>query len=641
MTDLPYYYEKLRQKSPRASDIAVERAILKGWKREWEENPETCPFWHEEEIECEGEEPVKVWGFVQHALRYQRLIMPNVEINSWIIRMWKAVQATVFQHKRKIANFIGSKNSGKTNFFAIFVHVMVSINPSYTRAFISGPYKSAADSTIWGRIGTRMTNMKAARPGLWESVIDLRSKQRYVYDEKSDEAGYIELITLDKVGKLQGTKSLDQDIGWLILICDEIAEFPSSALLDALDNITGNRNLICLTGCNFKNIEGLEGDLCRPEGREYADLDIDLDQDWASNYKSWTWRFDGHLSPNVKAGKLVSKHLLTEDVRQDMEDIHGLRGPKYLEQVRSFPNSSMSDYFVMTKDKLRASGGYDEFTWDMGAREVVAFCDPGFGGDPCRIGACEFGPARIASIDGEWHTVPVFTPLFSFENIKIDTLARMDDEWARKLREIGTEEFLIKADAAITPEQQIVIGCSEFLKRHNIPVSRFGYDGSMRAGIVHEMVALMGSRIVSLDFGGEATERTVSGGNRPCREVYYNFVSEMYFELAAAMQAGQFRGGDLIPAAIQQLVRRPWTEKGTRKQIQPKKDYKAANQGNSPNDADVLVGCFELARRLGFRSNIERKANSVTLNTNDLIAKIRALPLFNRKHQTKLHPRPL
>ena len=164
----------------------------------------------------------------------------------------------------------------------------------------------------------------------------------------------IELITLDKVGKLHGTKSLDQDIGWLILICDEIAEFPSSALLDALDNITGNRNLICLTGCNFKNIEGLEGDLCRPEGREYADLDIDLDQDWASNYKSWTWRFDGHLSPNVKAGKLVSKHLLTEDVRQDMEDIHGLRGPKYLEQVRSFPNSSMSDYFVMTKDKLRA-----------------------------------------------------------------------------------------------------------------------------------------------------------------------------------------------------------------------------------------------------------------------------------------------
>lgn len=632
MTEDPPYYQIVRKKIPSASPADVERAILRQWDRDWEaKGKEANVYWHEESIDCnDGLEPVYIDGWAQHALRYMMATMPNIEINRWIVRMWKDVQKGIFRERRKICNMIGSKNSGKSNFFAIFATLMVTIDPKFTRAFISGPYKSAADSTIWARVGTRIQNLKAKNKA-WDNVEENKSKQRWIFEASETEAGYIELITLDKVGKLQGTKAKDPERGWIVLICDEIAEFPSNALLDLLDNLTANNNLIVLDGCNFKNVDGLEGDLCRPEGRDYSDLDIDEDHDWASNYKSWTFRYDGHQSPNVLTGKKVSRHLLTEPVRQDMEDTHGLKGPKYLEQIRSFPNSAISDYFIITKSKVRAACGYDEWVWAKNDVVRYAFCDPGFGGDPCRIGVFGVGTARIESMDGAQHDVRVFCPLSQIENIKLVTDLSMDKEWEQLFGEFLSPQYMMTIGSSITIEQQIVAACYQFCKQHNVPIKNFGYDGSMRAGIVHEMVAMLGGSVQSVDFGGEPTDRPCLGGMKTAKEQYFNFVSEMYFEMAVTMTSRQFRGGDLIPAAITQLCRRPWKERLNRKQVQPKGEYKLANQGNSPNDADVLVGAHELARRDGFRAIVSKKADQPTGVDPNLLAQLRTLPLFTDK----------
>lgn len=626
----PPYYQSLRASyGPQLSPLDIERSILRVWKREWSEDPSTCPYEHEDVYSFHDKlEPERVTGWVQHMIRYQRLMLPDLEMNPWIIKMWRDIFSTIYVHKRKIANFIGSKNSGKTNFFAVFVHLMLSIDPDFSRAFISGPYKTAADATIWGRVETRCNQIKAANPRVWGGIQFVSSRQRVIYAESSGESGYIELITLDKVGKLQGTKSLDPGRGWLILVCDEIAEFPSAALLDALDNLTGNANFLCLTGCNFKHIEGLEGDLCRPEGREYAELHPDVDQDWASNYKSWTFRFDGHLSPNIIAGAQVSKYLLTDNVRQDMEDIHGINGPKYLEQVRSFPNSSMSDFFVTTREKVRAGGGYDEFKWEGPTPEYGAFCDPGFGGDPCKIGMFRWGQARLQSVDGSWHTGYIFEPTMSFQTIKIDTKMVVDEEWRLRVREIAGDDSLVRFGAPVTPEQQIAVACAEFLERNKIAKSHFGYDGSMRSSIVHEMVAMLGTTIMSFDYGGKPTDREIDSKGTLAADSYFNFNTELYFQFAMVVQAGQFRGGDRVQAAIAQIVRRSWKFTGRKKQITPKADYKAENQGRSPDDADVLVGGLEVAMRLGFRSNERRHGLEPRLDIQQWNENLRSLPLF-------------
>lgn len=333
---------------------------------------------------------------------------------------------------------------------------------------------------------------------------------------------------------------------------------------------------------------------------------------------------------------MVCKYLLKEEGRKDAEDIYGRLGPKYLEQIRSFPNSSMSDFFVTTREKVRAGGGYDEFVWEGTAHQTCAFCDPGFGGDPCRIGAFRFGNARIQTIDGAYHTGPIFEPVAPLETIMIDTTKVADDEWRARVQAITGSNLIIRHGAPVTPEQQIVVGVYEFLQRHGIPYHHFGYDGSMRASIVHEMVAILGSSVMSIDFGGRPTERTIDTKGTTAQDAYYNFVTEMYFNFADVIQSGQLRGGDKIPAAIAQIVRRPWAFVGTKKQIQPKKDYKEANQGRSPDDADTVCGGLEVAMRLGFRSFARRRVDDDSSDAYRMARALSEMPAFSRPTAKKL-----
>lgn len=633
MSSDPPYYEAVRKLTGvKMTPADIERSILRSWRLDWSKNPASCPYNYPETIHFDRAlAPIEVQGWTQHMLRLRRLSLPTQTLDPWVVEKYQVIEKARFTMRRKIINMIGSKNSGKTNFFAEFALLMTGIDPEFTRTFVAGPYKNAADAVVWGRIGTRHNTMKNAVPAMWGGIKEQLSRGRYIF-ENYDEAGYIELITLDKTGKLQGTKAVDPERGWLILLCDEIAEFPSQALKDVLDNLTGNENFLCLTGCNFKNTEGMEGDMCRPEGKEYPELDPDSDFEWPSAYKSWTIRFDGHKCPNVMTKRVIYPYLLREDIRKDMEDIHGSNGPKYLEQVRSFPNTSMSDFYVTTREKVRAGGGYDSFVWDEGANiEKVIFCDPGFGGDPCKIGCFKFGPARIQQVDGAWRTVGIFAPDGIIETIKLDTNKVVNEEWLTKLQEISGRDLLIAHGTKVTLEQQIVVGCYDFMNRKGVDRSRFGYDGSMRASIVHEMVALLGSGVTSLDFGGTATEREVDARGTIAKDEYSNFVTEMYFNFASTVQSGQFRGADVIGAAIAQIIRRPWLQAGqSRKQIQPKQEYKKDNQGRSPDDADVLVGALEMAIRLGFRGNLRRKSSTAIVNHLDYVKKLASYPIFRR-----------
>lgn len=640
MTADPPYFEKIRKLTGiKMSPADIERSILRSWKMEWSKNPSSCPYNFQETIHFHRELPdYPVEGWTQHMLRLRRLSFPTLGLDPWVVQKYAVIEKARFTDRRKIINMIGSKNSGKTNFFAEFGLLMTGIDPEFTRTFVAGPYKNAAEAVVWGRMGTRHNQMKNAIPSMWGGIKEQLSRGRYIFEDH-DEAGYIELITMDKTGKLQGTKAVDQERGWLILICDEIAEFPSAALKDVLDNLTGNENFMCLTGCNFKNTEGMEGDLCHPEGKEYPELDPERDFEWPSAYKSWTIRFDGHQSPNVLTKKVIYPYLLREEIRKDMEDIHGQGGPKYLEQVRSFPNTSMSDFYVTTREKVRAGGGYDTFTWGEGPEpQKVVFCDPGFGGDPCKIGCFKYGPARIQSIDGQWHTAAIFCPDGPIETIKLDTGMLVTNEWKQRVQEISGKDLLIAEGTKVTLEQQIVVGCYDFLERKGVSKQNFGYDGSMRASIVHEMVALMGSSITSLDFGGQATEREVDARGTIAKDEYSNFVTEMYFNFATTVQAGQFRGADVIGAAIAQIIRRPWLQAGqSRKQIQPKQEYKKDNQGRSPDDADVLVGALEMAIRAGFRGNMRRKASTAIVNHFDYVKKLAQFKVFQRTTAKQLN----
>lgn len=621
----PPYYQMIREKGP-ATPFAIERGILRAWKPVWSQRPETCRYSHREYIKHPAPVPGEwVSGWTQHFLRYLKLLIPEVQINPWLVRMIYAVEKTFYIEGRKVGNFIGAKNSGKTNSFACLAHGIVSIWPEFSKCYISGPYKSAADATIWGRVSTRFSQIKKSPHHQLPLLKDVPSKGRYVYDETSEEAGYVELVTLDKVGKLQGAKTIDTERGMLLLICDEISTFPSRALLDALGNLTGNPNFLCLTGCNFKDTEALEGDLCKPEGREFSEINIETEQEWKSAHKSMTWRFDGHLCPNIVHNRIIYPYLLRPEVRQDMEDIHGLTGPKYLEQIRSAPISTMSDFYVTNRERIKASGAHEKPVWEGDLRRVV-FCDPGFGGDPCKVGCFRYGPARVARTDGTWSGVECFAPEEPLQTIKLDKNLIADEAWLRRLAAVSQGPIFLKPGSKVTMENQIVVQVAEYARKWRVPFNMVGYDGSMRAAIVHEFVAVLGPQVQSFDPGGPASEREnyLVAGKKACDE-YANRVTELWFNAGAAFQSGQVRNADMIPAVISQLCRRPWKHLGTKKQIQPKGDYKDHNQQQSPDDADVFCGALEMAVLNGFTTVTRRRPDAAAMAIGDSSALARFL----------------
>lgn len=598
----------LKEKNPGASEFDINLAILKSWGKRPDMKPDKFgQYWH------------------QHFCRFLCDLIPGTFMHPWFMDECWALEYCV-ANGLDILNLIGSKSSGKSAFIARASIGLVAIAPMWTCFYVAAPYRTAAESTVWGEVRGCFESMLKEHPKLFpkakykesDSVCDFGMPFR-----KS--AGFIELVSVDKVGKLQGIKAEDpnQEKGFLGIAADEIGVFPHDKIIEINDNVSANANYICITGCNFKDVGGVEGKFCMPKEGEYRDLTMEADHWWRSAYNSFTIRLDGHYQPNILCQKVIYGPLLREPKRLAMEEQHGLRGPKYLEQVRSFPNQSMSDFYVTTKDKILACGGFDKLI-PSGPTTKIAFCDPGFGGDPCKFGVFEFGSARVMGLDGEIKGVQMFRPTGPIETIKLDTTLVCDHLWVARVKRAvsgDVKNVTLNIGRQVTMEQQIAVHCSELLAKHGIPRTNFGFDGSMRASVVQEMIVILGSSISAIDFGGMASTRvTALSQNREARELYTNAVTEMYFNFAEVVHSGGFREAELIPEAINQICRRKWFESQKKKQIQPKvtkpgnpiKGYKAENQGKSPDDADTVVGAVEMALRKGFTPPLLRKANSDT-----------------------------
>lgn len=618
--ELPDYVRHFQRKKPGISRFAIERSILRQWQREWSKD-NSSPYGT---------------SYTDHFLAYAKIFLPKTDQHGFFKRAATSFEETVLKRDRKIINWIGSQNSGKTDNKASFAHLFLSIWPEYTTVYMAAPTEKAARSTCWGRTLTRFRQIKDAHPTFAKNWFHRASEDKVVY-YKGTETGFIECRTIPRIANLQGTKSFDPEKGWLMLFADEIAEFQNTCLLDIVANLTGNDNFVCFTGCNFKDTEGLEGVLCHPEdGEGYQSLDIEKDQEWESNYNSMTWRFDGHRSPNILAGKTIHKYLLTEEKRATAEKIHGPRGPKYLEQIRSFPNMSLADSYVVTRDDIRSGGGEDEFVFAApGSGGRVVALDPGWEGDPCKIGVYEWVRARVINADGRSQDQWVFQPVGEHEAITMDTELVASTEWIARVRSFGQNPTVVRG-RKVSMDQQIAVKAGEFCRRHKVPLSNFIYDGSMRPKLAQEMISVLGNEPTIFHPNERATDRTCDAEGNKAHEVYYNYNSECIFAFATLVVSGQFRGARIIVAAVSQICRRKWEYSGKKKKCENKKDYKKNNQNLSPNDADTLVMALEMARRRGFEL-IQERSEVIPDSTHGLLDKLSDEGRFKPRQARKLN----
>lgn len=623
MTKKPRYYLRSLAKYPGLSEFDYERSILRSWKPEWSKDRKLSPS-------------KKTWTW--HMIRYMKMLFPKQDVHPWVRRQVRALEVVFYIEDRRMLNVIGSLSSAKTDTSSSIALALLSLDPEMTVGYAAVPFKNAADSQLWGRITRRFDEMdkdvlKNIFPG------SRKVGERITLHTGKGDAGYIELRVIDKVATLQGRKPPDNRgvRGFLLVLCDEVALFKNTSLKEVLDNILGATRVIVITGCNFRNTDGLEGDLCRPENGDYQSLDVETSKFWKSAYNSMTLRLDGHDCPNVKRKKVIYPYLLREDYRKKLEDQHGLQGPKYMEQVRSFPMVNAGGMTVLTRQDLNAWGAYDtDIVWHPKPRVRVAFCDPGFGGDPACIQAFEFGNALVFTADGKQVSMQIFRPICHAEYIKLINNMPRSREWDERFMDAKQgRAYHRPVSDIVTMEQQIVVGAWEFLQRYDVPVSNFGFDGSMRAAIVQEFDSILGTSVSAIDPLGPATERSANTRGEKACDLYTSFATETWFAVGDVARAGQLRGADHLVAAVSQMIRRSWVHAGNLKKIEKKEDFKK-RLGRSPDEADTLVGGLEMARRRGFEIAGKRTpSDRPGANILDLVS---GLDIRSRKRIVRLNP---
>ena len=421
-----------------------------------------------------------------HMVRYLAHLVPSLEADPWFQeRVWSFYDTR--RRERQVTNWWGCQNSGKTKTMAIMAIGFGILHPRRTRQLVSGPFKEAGDSEIWGQMCETYDEVRREwakeleRMGCGMKKMESRAVLRF-----SDEprAGTLKLIAMDEVGKVQGGKARDrqQQSGYVLMWLDETgARYPTLAFLDALPNLKSNENFHAITACNPRYPEGeLDGELGRPSGG-YKSLRLDADFVWESAHGSRTYRFDGLKSPNFVCGRhwpWLFDQAREAKLRRD----HGAGSDKYNEQCRAFMGTGSGSRYVLTHADVKNGMVDADFEWTAEPKTRVAYLDPALssGGDDAVLTILEIGTRR--ELTGA--VAPVIHAARQLV-IPITSGLTVDSEWlAAYARVRGTSDGLPAIGHTISVERQLAIRTALILRDESIPFDHFGYDDSMRGKVM-------------------------------------------------------------------------------------------------------------------------------------------------------------
>lgn len=292
-------------------------------------------------------------------------------------------------------------------------------------------------------------------------------------------------------------------------------------------------------------------------------------------------RFDAEKSPNIMEGRIVSRHLPTQNmVEAQRRNSGGGTTPNYFTNWRGFPPPEGLTKTVFTESALLKYDGYGHHTFTGRNFHIIGAFDPAFGGGDKP--ALRF--AKLGEItNGNWG-IEVMAPIVI--PINVDSTNPVHFQLAEQLRR---ECESINNGAYSCPPENLAI------------------DATGEGGGLCDIIARTWSpNIIRIEFNGKPSEDPCSLEDiRPAREVYDNKAAEMWFRSRDALNSGQLKGIDKETAI--ELCNREINDFGKRIRLQSKsintekmKSYRA-KFGKSPDYADSLVCLSEVARRLGFR----------------------------------------
>jgi hypothetical protein len=533
----------------------------------------------------------------EHRKRGMLKLFPSRVWHEWREQRIASVQECLEGRIQELM-WMGSSNSNKTGDLADIALTLWWTKPEMTSIYVASPYERATEKGVWVEILEQFEEAKLHNPALPGRI--KRSENSIVQYERNPRS-FIEVVTTDNIGKLVGKKSKDASQGLLVFILDELPAFTptaSRALLAVMANLISVQNLIVIGAGNFANPWDAFGAFCDPSEADipggYDGFDPDTHFRWKTKRGGLCLRFDGLQSPNVKLGRDAYPFLTTiAYINKLASRPGGLKSAESMRFVRSAPVTALDEFTVTNGERIRAGGSYDPYEWTGDPVTSGAYVDPGFGGDDCVLQKFKLGYIKIP--DGRRQVIALWEPPFYIPV------------------QIG---LLDAAGTAVPVERQIVAGVRRHCEERHIPPAHVGFDGSMRASIVQEF-AKWSLQVHAIDSNGAATDRQVNAaevhdakpGEQPVavkwKEKVDRLLSEFWFAASSLIDSFQLRGLELSPKAAKQLTTRRWSWSGARKRkVETKPEYKenlkaAGALVESPNEADAVVGCVEMARRLG------------------------------------------
>jgi hypothetical protein len=567
-----HYLDKARRKFPGRTDVELE-------------------------LMCSGIRAVSEWTGKsphEHRRSAMEMLFPSRKWHEWREQRVQSVQECLSQRIQELS-WIGSANSNKSADMADMALTLWWTRPELTSIYVTSPYETATELGLWAYICEQFDEAKSYHPKLPGKR---RLSDNSIVLHERNPRSFIRLATVDTVGKLVGKKAIDFEQGVLMILADEMPAFTPIAsrnFLATTANLWSVRNLLIIFAGNFASTGDGLGIAVDPDEEDipggYDGFEPDKHFRWRTKRKGLCLRFDGLQSPNVKAGKDIYPFLTTIEYINKLAALPGgLQSPEAMRYIRSAPITSLAEFTVTNTEKIRAGGCYDPFIWTGDDVIQLAFCDPGFGSDPCVVQRVKMGWQQLK--DGDRRQIlalerPDYLP------IKVG------------LKDAG--------GSPIPVEDQVALGFKRYCESHDIPPVRAGYDGSMRAGLGQKVATLFSPQVRALDSHGPATDRPVSAIEKdkdknpvPWNKKVDRFISELWFAFSGAIDSYQIKNLNVSPKAVAQLSDRQWRWQGkSKRSIENKLEYKERRRlegkpAESPNEADALVGCLELARQLGF-----------------------------------------
>jgi hypothetical protein len=532
----------------------------------------------------------------EHRKRGMQKLFPSRVWHEWRDERVASVQECL-EHRIQELLFLGSSNSNKSADMADLALTLWWTKPEMTSIYVTSPYETATETGLWAYILEQFDEAKDHNPSL-PGKKKHSDNSIVLYDRNP--RSFIRVATVDQVGKLVGKKARDFSQGLLIILADELPAFTQVAsknFVSVMANLWSVPNLLVIGAGNFASVYDALGVLADPAEDSipggYDGFDADRHFRWKTKRNGLALRFDGLQSPNVKAGYDIYPFVTTNAYIAKLAAAPGgLQSADAMRYVRSAPVTSLDEFTVTNTERIRAGGCYQPIIWTSDPIKKGAFCDPGFGGDPCilqffKLGWAMIGTERrqIVALDGPPEEIPV---------------------------RIGMKDDL---GEIVTPERQIVAECKKRCQSKGVLPQEFGFDGSMRSGIVQAFVVHWSTLVQPIDSGGRPTERKVNANTETTwREAVDRFVTELWFSIASLIDSMQIRGLEHSKKTVEQLCNRRWRWAGKKKQVEPKVSseedakrqgwgYKSHSNGESPNEADAFVGCVEMARRMGLVLN--------------------------------------